>query len=33
MESYKYAIDHVELNGPTLFAPLIKESIKLAKSA
>jgi len=31
MEAYAYALKNVELSGPTLFAPLIKESMKIAE--
>lgn len=31
MNAYSYALKHIELSGPTLFAPLIRETMKVAQ--
>lgn len=33
LSSYKYAVQNVTFSGPTLFAPLINETIKVAVQA
>jgi hypothetical protein len=33
MDSYKFALQSTVLSGPTLFAPIIKETMKIAQIA
>ena len=33
MDTYKFALKHVDLSGPTLFEPVIKEAAKIAKAS
>ena len=32
MDTYKFALSHIDLSGPTVFAPVIENAIEIAES-